>query len=113
MNESDRNSRVKLVRESVVFQLKLMVDGFRDVVLVPVSLAATLLGLLFGGDRPDGPFRRVIEIGRKTEAWINLFGHHAYDSPQNGLDSLDGLLEKTEESVMASVKRPPKPDAPD
>ena len=68
-------SRLQLLWDALVFQLKLVVDGLRDVLLVPVSILAVFAGLLFGGRKPDVYFRQVLALGRRTEQWINLFGH--------------------------------------
>ena len=68
-------SRLQLLWDGLVFQLKLVVDGLRDVLLVPVSILAIFAGLLFGGRKPDVYFRQVLALGRRTERWINLFGH--------------------------------------
>ena len=54
--EEQTSTRSELVREAVVFQLKLMADGLRDLVLLPISLIATLIGLLRGGDEPEREF---------------------------------------------------------
>ncbi len=69
------DSRGQLLWAVLVFQFKLAMDGLRDVILVPISLLAGLVGMLWGND-PSRFFRGVIRFGRRTEAWINLFGHH-------------------------------------
>ena len=69
-----RATRMELIWEASVFQLKLAVDGIRDIILVPISIVATLLGLIAGGDDPRQYFRKVLRFGRQTENWINLFG---------------------------------------
>lgn len=71
----ESHSRAQLAWDLIVFQFKLAADGLRDVVLVPISLVAGLLGLLFGGSDPAQYFRQVLKFGRRTEYWINLFGH--------------------------------------
>ncbi|XOV81749.1 MAG: hypothetical protein ACFHXK_12810 [bacterium] len=68
-------SRLQLLWDVFVFQGRLAVDGARDLVLVPISIFSALFGLFFGGDEPDRYFQRVLEFGRRTEHWINLFGH--------------------------------------
>jgi hypothetical protein len=73
-----------------------MADGFRDLVLLPVSLIATLIGLLRGGDEPEREFLQVIEIGRGTEQWINLFGNHDALEDSNIVSSSDALFTKVE-----------------
>jgi hypothetical protein len=68
--------RLDLIWEAGLFQVKLLADGLRDLLLVPVSIVATLIGLVSGGDEPDRHFRQVIRLGRRMDAWINLFGQH-------------------------------------
>ena len=99
MGDTKTSKRGELVRNSVVFQLKLMADGFRDLVLLPVSLVAMLIGLLRGGDEPEREFHQVIKIGRESEKWINLFGSH--DPPENAhaAASIDGLFTRIEETL--------------
>lgn len=66
--------RWEMLRDVVVFQVKLVVDGLRDVVLSPVSLLAALGDLLLSRVRTGRRFYEVVRFGRRTERWINLFG---------------------------------------
>ena len=104
MNESMSNKRAALFREALIFQLKLLADGARDVILVPISLVAALVGFLRGGDEPDREFRRVIELGRQSEQWINLFGQHAPIKQAGQAGSIDMLLTKAEEVVREQAR---------
>ena len=88
-----------LVRNTVVFQLKLMADGFRDLLLLPISLIATLVGLVRGGDEPDKEFNQVIQVGRQSEQWINLFGTHDLPESPNPAASIDALFNTVEERL--------------
>lgn len=99
MSETNPSKRGVLVRNTVVFQLKLMADGFRDLLLLPVSLIATIIGLLRGGDEPEREFNQVIEVGRESEQWINLFGNHEVSENTNPVASMDTLFAKVEESL--------------
>lgn len=99
MSETNPSKRGVLVRNTVVFQLKLMADGFRDLILLPVSLIATIIGLLRGGDEPDREFNQVIEVGRESEQWINLFGNHDVADDTNAVASIDTLFTKVEETL--------------
>ncbi|MCP4045518.1 MAG: hypothetical protein GY732_05960 [Gammaproteobacteria bacterium] len=99
MSESNPSKRGVLVRNTVVFQLKLMADGFRDLLLLPVSLIATIIGLLRGGDEPEREFNQVIEVGRESEQWINLFGSHDVADDTNAIASIDTLFTKVEETL--------------
>ena len=99
MNEESSSKRGELVRDGAVFQLKLMADGLRDLVLMPVSLIATLIGLLRGGEDPHREFRQVIEAGRASERWINLFDTHDVPADANPVASIDSLFERLEETL--------------
>ena len=99
MSETSPSKRGTLIRNTVVFQLKLMADGFRDLVLLTVSLIATLIGLLRGGDEPEREFNQVIEVGRDSEQWINLFGNHDVPDNTNVTTSIDALFSKVEETL--------------
>jgi hypothetical protein len=70
MNSTNESPRFTLIRETATLQLKLIADGFRDAVLIPISLLAALIGLLRGGEDCDREFRRVIKLGRRSERWI-------------------------------------------
>jgi hypothetical protein len=98
----DTESRWDLIRDLLTFQLKLAVDAFRDVVLVPVSLAAGVLDLVTGGERPGERFYAVIRMGRRTERWINLFGA-VEDPEEHDLASLDALVGQVERRVVEQV----------
>jgi hypothetical protein len=104
MSETIPSKRGTLVRNSVIFQLKLMVDGFRDLVLLPVSLVATIIGLLRGGDEPEREFNQIIEVGRESERWINLFGNHSDEDNSNAIVSIDSLFTKVEETLKQQYK---------
>jgi hypothetical protein len=104
MGDTDTSRRGILVRHTVIFQLKLMADGLRDLVLLPVSLVATLLGLLRGGDEPEREFLKVIAIGRESEQWINLFGNHPAPDNSYPIASIDALFTKVENTLKQQYK---------
>jgi len=99
MSDTDTSKRGELIRNTVVFQLKLMADGFRDLVLLPISLVATLIGLLRGGDEPEREFLQVIEMGRESEQWINLFGNHDVPDSSHAVASIDALFTSVEKTL--------------
>jgi len=102
--------RWTLLGDLVVFQAKLFVDGVRDVVLVPVSLIAALADLVLGS-RKGSRFYSVVVLGKRSEAWINLFGAAKRVNPDPGSmevageDSIDAVVEKLEERVREQYRR--------
>ena len=105
MDRSTRNPRIELARKTVVFQIKLLVDGLRDAILIPVSLVAALIGLLRGGTDCDREYRRVIDLGHRSERWINLFGHQQPLGSDPATGSMDSILDQVETAVMGQYKR--------
>lgn len=93
------DGRGALIRRSFLLQLKLIVDGIRDFLLVPIAMVATLLGLLRGGDEPAREFNRVIELGRQSDEWIDLFGIHQDSAVPNP-------EVQSSEDVAAGVRSP-------
>lgn len=111
MTGSDNTARGTLVRRSFLLQLKLVVDGIRDFLLVPVALVATLLGLLRGGANPAREFDRVIELGRASDEWIDLFGIHqeaqsaqADENNPGNPRNLEGWAGRAEAVIQAEIR---------
>lgn len=86
-------SRRKIVRDLVVFQVKLWLEGFKDFVLMPVSLGAALLDVLFRGTTGQGTLYAVMRLGDRFERWVNLYGSLDEQSP----DGTGASLEATED----------------
>ena len=82
-------NRWQVLRDTIAFQFKLLMDGARDVLLSPISIGAAIFGLIFSPDNPGVYFNRLIKFGRKTDAWINLFGASHYDPNSETRDSND------------------------
>ncbi len=105
MDRETRSPRAELIRETALLQIKLLADGFRDAVLIPISLLATLIGLLRGGDKPNREFRRVIKLGRRSERWINLFGQQRPLGKPHPADSLDNVLGQVESAIVKQYRK--------
>ncbi len=104
--------RWTLIRDAAVLQFKLVVDGFRDLLLVPASLIAALVSLLDNQDgKPGAQFYRLLALGKQSERAINLFG--AYDNAPPGVKeefdfgemNIDDLVVKVETFVVDEYKR--------
>ena len=94
-------SRMQLIWQVLVFQVKLAADGLRDLILVPVSLLAALLGLLSSRDDPAKYYRQILNLGRRSEYWINLFGY------RKGQGTADEMIKGLEERVFAEAENNP------
>lgn len=95
------SSRLQLLWDVLVFQFKLAADGFRDLLLSPLSIISALIGFVAGGDQPDRYFRRVLRFGRRSEVWINLFGHRKHAGTS------DEFIAPLKDKVIAEAQRRP------
>lgn len=98
-------SRFPVLRDVLVFQFKLLVDGLRDLLISPVSLLAALVDLLVPGDDGGKRFYAVVRYGRRTEQWINLFGATGPGDAAQENHGLDVILADLEEVVRDPSRR--------
>jgi hypothetical protein len=96
-------TRWVILRDLVIFQIKLMLDGAKDVVLAPLSICAAVLDLFFPGSRPGRRFYAVMRLGEKYDRWLSLFAaaykadalsDGLFGASRAGADSMLGKLEK-------------------
>ena len=74
-----RGERWQFLRDVAVFQLKMLVDNARDFALIPVSLGAALVDLIFKGEREGALFYKVLHWGAQSEKIIDVYS--AIESP--------------------------------
>jgi len=66
-------TRSVLIRDFLIFQMKLWLDGFKDLIMIQLSLVAVVVDLFFGGRRKR-LFYKVIRLGERIDLWLNLHG---------------------------------------
>lgn len=97
--------RMELIKDIIGFQFKLVVDGMRDFILVPVSLLVGFVSLVKPGDYPGTGFYTLLRAGKNSEHLINLFS--AADKLQDtdpdlseklagDIQDIDALINKVE-----------------
>ena len=108
----DYPDRWTLIRDLFVFQAKLLVDGFRDLLLVPASLVAGIWSLVSGDrDRPGPYFYRLVSLGKESELWIDLF--KAYENAPEEVrrqhelkvSNMDEIVNRFESFVVEEYER--------
>jgi len=111
-NNSARSpDRWMLIRDVAVLQVKLVFDGLRDLVLVPVSIIAAIVSIVKGGDKPGPQFYDLMHLGKESEKWINLFGAAEHARPSvaakdrfAGRD-IDAMVSRVEAFVVDEYKK--------
>ena len=108
----DYPDRWTLIRDLFVFQAKLLVDGFRDLLLVPASLVAGIVSLVScDNGRPGPQFYKRIGLGKESEIWIDLF--KAYENAPEEVrrqhelkvSNMDELVDRFESFVVEEYER--------
>jgi hypothetical protein len=97
------------MRDVVVFQLKLLLDNVRDLVLMPVALVAALIDLVLRGDREGARFYRVLRWGWHSEKVIDVYSAIEHHEPDNFEISqaytVDGVIARLEGVVTREVEK--------
>jgi len=80
------HSRWQLARDLGVFELKLAVDGVKDIILAPLALAAVVADMVMPAETRGVFLRAVIRIGERFERWLNLYGLKRREAARTILD---------------------------
>lgn len=106
------DDRWRMIRDLAVLQFKLVVDGLRDLLLVPASLVAAIVSLASGtGGRPGPQFYRLLAFGKQSEHWINLFGALKNAPPDPEIEGrfpatdIDDVVSRVESFVVEEYRR--------
>ncbi len=79
--KTSRESKAKVstgqaFRHLLVFQIKLLADAFRDLVLSPLSVLVFFLDALRKPALEDSLYLKLMLLGRRSDQIINLFDEH-------------------------------------
>jgi hypothetical protein len=98
-DDLDRKRRRRLFKDLLVFQIKLLIDAFKDLLLSPMALVAAVVDLLQPKSRPGMLFYRLLRAGHMAEERIDLFGTRRGQvrepetwTVDRALDQLEGRL---------------------
>lgn len=96
-----KNNRVVL-RDLLIFQLKLFLDGLADFIIAQVAIGAVILDLLLPAERKGQRFYWVMARAERFDRWLSLYGaadradledDGLFGASQAGCDTLLGRLE--------------------
>lgn len=94
-----------VVRDFAIFQLKLFLDGLKDVSLSALSLGALVLDLLSGGGRKPRLFYSVLAISERFDLWLNLSGAVSrLEEEELDDEGLFGASEAGSDSLLGKVE---------
>ncbi len=82
-------TRSVTLRDFAIFQLKLWLDGMKDVAVIVMSSGALVLDMIAGQGRRPRLFYTVVRASERFDRWLNL--HAAMERLEAG-ESDDGLF---------------------
>ena len=111
-NEKGHSPSWVLIRDVAALQVKLVIDGLRDLILVPASLVAGIVSLARSENgKPGAEFYQLVNLGLQSERWINLFGAIRNAPPEVteqdhfGTSDMDELIGRVEDYVVDEYRR--------
>ena len=106
---ANKEERWTFFRDVVVFQLKVLLDNVRDIVLMPVALGAAVIDLLYRGQREGALFYKVLRWGLHSEEVIDVYSAIEHHEPGRFKVSraytVDGVIERLENVVTREVEK--------
>jgi hypothetical protein len=107
--QTGRDDRWKFLRDVLVFQLKLFLDNVRDLALMPVSLVAALIDLVYRGEREGALFYKVLRWGSHSEVVIDVYSaieHHERGDFKVSRDyTVDGVIARLEGVLVRECEK--------
>src|SRR6202045_5099495 len=106
---ANSDDRWRFLRDVLVFQLKLFLDNVRGFALMPVSLVAALIDLVFRGEREGALFYKVLRWGAHSEEVIDVYSaiehHDPGDFKVNPEYTVDGVIARLEGVLVRECEK--------
>lgn len=97
--------RSVMLRDLVIFLVKLAIDGLKDLVLMNLALGAALLDLVSGGGTRPRLFYSVLRLSERFDLWLNLNGAvEKMESGEAGEDGLFGASAAGSDSLLGQIE---------
>jgi hypothetical protein len=103
-----QRNRGHILRDVIVFQLKMLLGGARDFALIPVSLGAALFDLVHKHEKHGYYFYKVLRWARQSEEMISLYTPVKDEPAMTGLNpnySVDAVVTRIEEVVVREYQK--------
>lgn len=92
------------LRDFVIFQIKLALDGLKDLVLMQVSVFAIVIDLISGKGRKPRWFYSVVRFSERFDQWLNLYGAVQRMEAGEDSDGLFGASEAGSDSLLGEIE---------
>lgn len=106
MNTLPKQHASRLIKSVAILLLKLLLNAARDLVLIPVALAAALLDLLRIKSHAPGFYRQVLRLGDISDRWIDVWSGGSEDeTPRENVDALLARIEQVVRDPQTGARR--------
>jgi hypothetical protein len=92
-------------RDFLIFQVKLVLDGAKDVTVFWISLGAMLLDVIAGKGRRPRLFYSVMRMSEKWDLWLNLHSVVERLDQEEGEDGLFGASEAGTDNLLGQIEQ--------
>jgi hypothetical protein len=96
-------TRSVTARDFLIFQLKLVLDGLKDLIVFNVSIGAMVLDVIAGKGRRPRLFYSVLRLSERFDLWLNL--HGVMDRLQESDDGLFGASEAGSDTLLGQIEK--------
>lgn len=96
-------SRNATIRDFLIFQVKLALDGFKDLVAFNLSIGAILLDFLSGRGQRPRLFYSVVRASERFDRWLDLHGAVRRNEGDGVPDP--SVTEVDDDSIVTEIER--------
>ncbi len=116
IEERRRPEPSALIRDVLFLQLKLILEGLKDLLLGPIAIVATIIDLASRRSSEQRLFHHVLRGGERFERFLGLYSalpeHSSRRDHRTGDEAdMDAILQWGEHRVRTLVDEHPNPDA--
>ncbi|MDA0311167.1 MAG: hypothetical protein O2992_03510 [Gemmatimonadetes bacterium] len=98
-------SRNVTIRDFLIFQLKLALDGGKDFVAFNLSIVAIVLDLFAGRGKRPRLFYLVVRMSERFDKWINLHGVVEQLDEDNNADGMFGVSKAGDDTLIGQIEQ--------
>lgn len=91
------------IRDFLIFQAKLLIDGGKDWVVFLISFVAFGADLAFGRHGKRRYFPRLMRVSERFDLWLNL--HSAVERMDDTDDGLFGASEAGSDTLLGQIEQ--------
>lgn len=95
-----------MIRDFIGFEIKLLVDGLKDLILAQIAIVAILLELLFVRRNRGRIFYGVMGAGSRFEEWLRLFEPVSGDEEATERVDANRILRDAERRIFSREDEP-------